>query len=61
MPVELLTAKEVAKQLRVTDIYIYELVNSGKIGVILVGHKRYFTQEIIDKYLSDHTLPAKEG
>ena len=60
MPTELLTAKEVAKQLRVTDIYIYDLVNSRKIDVILVGRKRYFTQEIIDKYLKEHTLPAKE-
>ena len=60
MPTELLTAKEVAKQLRVTDIYIYDLVNSRKIDVILVGRKRYFTQEIVDKYLKEHTLPAKE-
>ena len=60
MPTELLTAKEVAKQLRVTDIYIYDLVNSRKIDVILVGRKRYFTQEIIDKYLKEHTLQAKE-
>ena len=60
MPVDLLTAKDVAKQLKVTDIYIYDLVNTRKIGVILVGKKRYFTQAIIDDYIKEHTLPAKE-
>lgn len=60
MPIDLLTVKEVAKQLRVTDIYVYNLVNNRKLDVILVGRKRYFTQEMINKYLNDHTLPAKE-
>lgn len=59
MPTELLTAKDVAKQLKVTDIYIYDLVNARKIDVILVGKKRYFTQEMIDKFIHDHTLEAK--
>lgn len=57
---ELLTAKEVAGQLRVTEIYVYNLANTRKIDVILVGRKRYFTQAMVDKYISDHTLPAKE-
>ena len=60
MPSELLTVKEVAKQLRVTDIYVYDLINTRKIDVILVGKKRYFTQDIIDKFIREHTLPAKE-
>jgi excisionase family DNA binding protein len=59
MPTELLTVKDVAKQLKVTDIYIYDLVNARKIDVILVGKKRYFTQEMIDKFIHDHTLEAK--
>lgn len=60
MPTELLTVKEVAKQLRVTDIYIYDMINARKIDVILVGKKRYLTQEIVDKFIQSHTLPAKE-
>jgi len=60
MPTELLTVKEVAKQLRVTDIYIYDLINTRKIDVILVGKKRYLTQEIVDNFIHSHTLPAKE-
>ena len=60
MPQELLTVKEAAKQLRVTEIYIYEMIKSRRIGVILVGKKRYFTQAIIDKYLDDHTYPPKQ-
>jgi excisionase family DNA binding protein len=57
---ELLTAKDVAQQLRVTEIYVYNLANTRQIDVILVGRKRYFTQAMIDKYITDHTLPAKE-
>lgn len=60
MPTELLTAKEVAKQLRVTDIYVYDLINARKIEVILVGRKRYMTQEAVDKFIREHTLPARE-
>ena len=60
MPTELLTVKEVAKQLRVTDIYIYDLINTRKIDVILVGKKRYLTQEIVDNFIQSHTLPAKD-
>jgi hypothetical protein len=59
MPVELLTAKDVAAQLRITDVAVYEMVNKRELDVILVRHKRYFTQEIIDKYIAEHTLPAK--
>lgn len=59
MPTELLTAKEVAKQLRVTDIYVYDLINARKIDVILVGRKRYMTQEAVDKFIRENTLPAK--
>jgi excisionase family DNA binding protein len=57
---ELLTAKEVSKQLRVTEIYIYNLVKNRQLDVIIVGRKRYFTQAMIDKYIFEHTLPAKE-
>ena len=59
MPTELLTAKEVAKQLRVTDIYVYDLINTRKIDAILVGRKRYITQEAVDKFIKEHTLEAK--
>ena len=60
MPVELLNAREVAKQLRVTDIRVYELINAREIEVILVGKKRYMTQEAVDKFIKNHTLPTKE-
>ena len=60
MPIDLLTVKEVAKQLRLNEMRVYELVNNREIDVILVGKKRYFTQEMIDKYIINHTLPAKE-
>ena len=56
MPVELLNAKDVAKQLRVTDIRVYELINAREIEVTLIGKKRYMTQQAVDNYLSSHTL-----
>jgi len=60
MPAELLNAKEVAKQLRVTDMRVYKLINDREIEVILVGKKRYMTQEAVDKFIKEHTLPTKE-
>ena len=59
MTTEFLTVKDVAKQLHVNPLAVYNMVNARQIDVILVGHKRFFTQEIIDKYIKDHTLPAK--
>ena len=60
MPVELLNARDVAKQLRITATRVYKLINAREIEVILVGKKRYMTQEAVDKFLKEHTLPAKE-
>jgi excisionase family DNA binding protein len=60
MPVELLTAEQVAEQLKCKKTTVWIYAKQRKIDVIVMGTRRLFTQEAIDKFIREHTLPAKE-
>lgn len=60
MVVELLIADQVAKQLDCTRDYVWKLARLHKIDVIIIGNKRKFTQEAVDKFIKEHTLPSNE-
>jgi excisionase family DNA binding protein len=46
----------VAKQLYCSKKKVRELANQRQIAVTLVGNKRLFTQEAVDKFILGHTL-----
>ncbi|MFP4149201.1 MAG: helix-turn-helix domain-containing protein [Nitriliruptoraceae bacterium] len=57
MPTELLTAAEVADQLRVSTMTIYRLIRSGELPAVRVGRnyrvpvaelERYLAQQVVD-------------
>jgi hypothetical protein len=60
MPVNLLDAQQVADQLHCKKTTVWIYANQRKIDVIIMGRKRFFTQEAVDKFIKEHTLPAKE-
>ena len=57
---ELLTAKQVADYLGWKLITIYRLTRSRKLDVIIIGKEYRYTKSAIDKFIKEHTLPAKE-
>ena len=59
MPVELLTAEQVAQQLKVKKFKVWNYAKQRKLDVIIMGSRRFFTQEAVDKFIKDHTLEAK--
>jgi hypothetical protein len=59
--VELLTAEDVMKQLGYKNVTtVWRLARARKIDTIILGNHRKFTQEAVDKFIKEHTLPAKE-
>ena len=59
---EFFTSEEAAKQLHCSSLTILRLARDRKIDVVLLPgykNKRFFTQEAIDKFIKDRTLPAK--
>ena len=58
--IELLTAPQVAKILGYNTQTIQRYTRQRKIDVIVIGRNRKYTREAIDKFLKEHTLPAKE-
>ena len=60
MPVELLNAQQVADQLHCKKTTVWIYAKQRRLDVIIMGSRRYFTQEAIDKFIKEHTLPAKE-
>ena len=59
MPVELLTAEQVATQLKVKKFTVWNYAKQRKLDVIIMGSRRFFTQEAVDKFIKEHTLEAK--
>jgi excisionase family DNA binding protein len=58
---KLLTAAEVTRLLGYKNVNtIWRLVRARKIDVVVLGARRKFTQEAVDKFIKEHTLPAKE-
>jgi excisionase family DNA binding protein len=60
MPVELLNAQQVADQLRCKKTTVWIYAKERKIEVIVMGQHRWFTQEAVDKFIKEHTLPTRE-
>lgn len=56
----LLTAPEVAKMLGYNTQTIQRYTRQRKIDSVIIGRNRKYTKEAVDKFIKDHTLPAKE-
>lgn len=57
----LLTAEQVTHKLGFTNINtIWRLARARKIDIVVIGRRRMFTQEAVDKFIREHTLEAKE-
>lgn len=57
---EILSAKEVAKYLRVNEKKVYSLVNEGEIPHLKIGGKIAFIKEEIDKWLYERMQGEKD-
>lgn len=57
---ELMTAKEVADYFGWQLITIYRLTRKRKLDVVILGKEYRYTKESIEKFIKEHTLPAKE-
>jgi len=56
---ELLTAEDVAKQLGYNAATIRRFTRQRKLDVVIIGRNHKYTQESVDKFIKEHTLPAK--
>jgi len=54
----LLTSDEVAKILGFNAATIRRFTRDGKIDTIVIGKARRYTQEAVDKFIREHTLPS---
>jgi len=57
---ELLTAKELAEYLKLTEITIYKYVNEGKIPGFKIGSRWRFDKDQIDEWLRREGENGKE-
>jgi excisionase family DNA binding protein len=57
---KLLTAPEVAKILGYNTQTIQRYTRQRKIDAVIIGRNRKYTREAVDKFIKEHTLPAKE-
>jgi excisionase family DNA binding protein len=59
---EFLTAEEVAKRLGYANVEsVYRIVRKREIDTIVLGRRMLrFTPEAVEKFIREHTLPAKE-
>jgi excisionase family DNA binding protein len=46
------TVAEVAKQLRVSNMTVYRLINSGELPAVRIGKSYRLREEDVDRYLS---------
>ena len=53
-----LTVAEVARTLRVSNMTVYRLVNSGELPAVRIGKSYRLRDEDIDKYLADRYTQA---
>ena len=60
MTVELLDSRAVAVLLKCNRATVYNLAKARLLEVIVMGGRRWFTQEAVDKFIKEHTLPTKE-
>jgi excisionase family DNA binding protein len=53
-----LTVAEVAGMLRVSNMTVYRLVNSGELPAVRIGKSYRLREDDVDKYLSDRYTQA---
>ena len=53
-----LTVAEVAAQLRVSNMTVYRLINSGELPAVRVGKSYRLREDDVDKYLGDRYTEA---
>ena len=57
---KLLTAADVTRILGYKNVNtVWRLVRARKIDTVVLGQRRKFTQEAVDKFIKEHTLEAK--
>ncbi|MFP4310887.1 MAG: helix-turn-helix domain-containing protein [Nitriliruptoraceae bacterium] len=56
MPTELLTAAEVADQLRVSTMTIYRLIRSGELPAVRVGRNYRVPVAELERYLAEQVV-----
>jgi excisionase family DNA binding protein len=57
---DFLSADEVAAKLDIKRDTVYKFARTGRIDVIVIGNKRKFTQEAVDKFLKEHTVTTED-
>ncbi len=64
MPEEILTIREVADYLKITERTLYRLVQEGKLPAFKVGNSWRFRREDLERWISDQqsrgTEPTRE-
>lgn len=58
---ELLTAAEVADQLRVSTMTVYRLIRSGELPAVRVGRNYRVAAEALDEYLQAQLVNVDEA
>lgn len=57
-PVELLTAREVASRLNVSEVTVRRLIRLRYLGVVRIGRSVRITPDELKRYMSENTRPA---
>lgn len=55
---QFLTVGEVARVLRVSNMTVYRLINSGQLPAVRVGKSYRLREEDVDRYLADRFTEA---
>jgi len=58
---KLLTADEVAEQLRVSSEWVRECARRADLASVKLGHYRRFTQSDVDAYIESHRTVVNSG
>jgi excisionase family DNA binding protein len=54
----LITAKQAAKMLCISQRYLYTLSKSGRIPVVAFGRRRLYRVADVERFVSSHSVPA---
>lgn len=59
--VDLISAKEAAKRLNISQAMLSNLVKSGRISVIRIGDRTLFNDKILDDFMAANYQPPRDG
>jgi excisionase family DNA binding protein len=57
---ELYTVEEIAKKLRITGRTVRRMIEGGQLRAILVRNQYRISQDALDAYIRDHSLPKEK-